>query len=603
MEELVRIENAVKERSYSWITAILFWCGLVVVSSLYLTIPLVSIFAYIFKVTAAQATWTSSAFSFFYALGFLFFGPLSDRYGRKQIILFGLIILTIVSPILGFLDSLPTLVVFRALQGVAAATFAPSALAYVVEIFPEEKRVTAIGFVSTGFLMAGIVGQVFSSFISQQLGWNSVFYCLGGIYFITAILVTLFIPKGGIQNKDGSLLVTYKQMGAVLTNKSLLFCYLITVTLLLSFVGMYATLGNYLSLKFNLGNQQILYIRSVGIIGMFLSPFAGRLVAKFGIYNVLRGGLTLAVIGLTILGFSSNLLFLIMMSVVFVAGISIIVPTLISLVSQLGGQARGIAVTLYTFILFIGATIGPIIAVSILKTGSYLLTFEVLAILLGIGLFVSFAIKPDKQDYQKSAKNEVEFMSQIQQNNKDKTYQNALNEVLETISVPIGYEFKKVHSGKQNDADVWIFRFEKANQKNNGLGGEHYSFTVDKDSHTILGITWMDQRFTSGQQLPSEKRTEELVKSFLNSIQVGLFDRLENHWIRPHDEIISVNGGEKITVTGMKYKCYLPDEDTWAWVIVGPDEKIITFEQGIKWEGGRVTEKWLHDNWLLENQY
>lgn len=193
-------------------------------------------------------------------------------------------------------------------------------------------------------------------------------------------------------------------------------------------------------------------------------------------------------------------------------------------------------------------------------------------------------------------------MSQIQQKNQEKAYQKALNNTLETISVPEGYEFKSVRSGKQNEADTWVFRYEKSNQENNGLGGEHYSFTVDQESHKILGITWMDQRFASGQQLPSEKQTEELVKSFLNWTQPGLFDRLENHWIRPHGEVITVNG-EKITIIGMKYKCYLPDNDTWAWVIVGPDERVMTFEQGIKWEGGRVTEKWLHDNWLLENQH
>lgn len=396
MAELARIENSVKGRSYFWVTATLFWCGLVIVSSLYVTIPLVSVFTDAFDVTAAQASWTSSAFSFFYALGFLFFGPLSERFGRKQIILSGLIILTIISPILGFLDSLPALIVLRGLQGIAAATFAPAALAYVVETFPFKKRVTAIGFVSTGFLMAGIVGQVFSSFISQQLGWNSVFYYFGVIYFMTTILVALLIPKVAIQNKDSNLLETFKQMGVVLTNKSLIYCYIITVTLLLSFVGMYTTLGNYLSLELNLENQQILYIRSVGIIGMLLSPFAGRLVEKFGIHYVLRGGITLAFTGLAVLGISANLLFLIIMSVIFVAGISLTVPTLISLVGQLGGQAQGIAVTLYTFILFIGATLGPIVAVSLLNTANYLLTFEFLAILLGMGLIVSFAIRPMK---------------------------------------------------------------------------------------------------------------------------------------------------------------------------------------------------------------
>ncbi|MBP3040461.1 MFS transporter [Bacillaceae bacterium Marseille-Q3522] len=377
-------------------TAILFWCGLVVVSCLYITIPLVTIFADSFAVTVDQAAWTSSAFSLFYALGFLVFGPLSDRYGRKKIIVFGLLALTIVTPILGVLDSLPALIFFRGLQGITAAAFAPAALAYVVEMFPIEKRVTAIAFVSTGFLMAGIAGQVFSSFISQQTGWNSVFYYLGGIYFLTTILVAMFLPKQNAQKNSGGLLEPFKQMGTILTKKSLLFCYFIAVTLLLSFVGMYTAFGNFLTEEFQLDSGQILVIRSVGIIAMLFSPFAGRFVAKFGIYRVLRGAIALAVIGLAILGISNSLPFLVFMSVIFVAGISLTIPTLISLVGQLGGQNQGIAVTLYTFILFIGATLGPIIAVSILKTGSYLFTFETFAALLGIGFLVSFAIGHEK---------------------------------------------------------------------------------------------------------------------------------------------------------------------------------------------------------------
>ncbi|PLR76158.1 MFS transporter [Bacillus sp. V3-13] len=386
------------ERSYSLMTAILFWCGLVVVSSLYTTIPLVSVFADAFEVTLTQATWTSSVFSFCYAVGFLFFGPLSDRYGRKQIILIGLGMLTVVSPIIGFFDSLSWLIALRAIQGIAAATFAPAALAYVVEMFPAEKRITTIGFVSTGFLMSGIVGQVISSLVSQYFGWNYVFYILGGVYLITTVLAAFFIPKGDVLQVKGNILAPFKQMGKVFIQKDLFLCYVVTITLLLSFVGMYTALGSYLSGPvFGLDSQNILYVRSIGILGMLVSPISGRLVTKFRIQTVLIGGLSLAVIGLAILGVSSNLPFLVVMSVVFVAGISITVPTLISLVGQLGGAARGIAVSLYTFILFIGATLGPVVAVGLLKTGSYLLTFEVLALLLGIGLIVSFLIKSRDQ--------------------------------------------------------------------------------------------------------------------------------------------------------------------------------------------------------------
>ncbi|WP_243237130.1 MFS transporter [Heliobacterium chlorum] len=385
-----------KRRNDSLIIAILFWCGLVVVSSLYVTIPLVSAISDTFKVKPDQAAWTGSVFSFFYAIGLLFFGPLSFRYGRKQIILFGLVSLAILSPLLGIIHNFLALVFLRGLQGFIASTFAPSALAYIVEFFSIRKRVTAISFVSTGFLTAGITGQVYSSYISQVQNWHAVFYYLGVVYLVTAIFVALLIPKGENQNQEDSLKKTIEQMAIIVKKKPLIFCYMITVTLLLSFVGMYTAFGNYLSTQFNLTSQQILSVRSAGIIGMLLCPFVGRFVERYGVYRVLRGGLSLAVLGLAFLGISSNLNLLIIISVVFVTGISITVPTLISLVGQLAGTLRGTAVTLYTFILFIGATLGPIVVTLLLKKGTVPFTFGVLALLLGIGLISSYAIKPER---------------------------------------------------------------------------------------------------------------------------------------------------------------------------------------------------------------
>lgn len=121
--------------------------------------------------------------------------------------------------------------------------------------------------------------------------------------------------------------------------------------------------------------------------------FAGRLAGKFGAKRVLQGGLLLATAGLVIIGISSNLPILIGMSIVFVTGIAISVPTLITLIGSIAGEARVIGVTLYTFILFIGATLGPIAAMNLMKFGSFILTFEVLAFIIGSGLLASFLVK------------------------------------------------------------------------------------------------------------------------------------------------------------------------------------------------------------------
>ncbi|HBS47328.1 MAG TPA: MFS transporter, partial [Paenibacillus sp.] len=154
-------------------TIILCWTGLVVMSSLYVTIPLITLFAQLFEISTMNAAAAGSTFSIGFAIGCLIYGALSDKYGRKTVIFAGLLFLALISLILGTVHSFAWILALRGLQGAAAATFSPVALAYAVEMYPAEKRVTTIGFISTGFLIAGIVGQVVSSMLSEHYGWNA----------------------------------------------------------------------------------------------------------------------------------------------------------------------------------------------------------------------------------------------------------------------------------------------------------------------------------------------------------------------------------------------------------------------------------------------
>ena len=386
-------ESTTPQVGYSFITTLLFWCGLVIVASNYLTIPLMTIFSNVFNTKISYVAWTGSAFSFCYAIGSLFSGPLSDHFGRKQVILTGLCILTFITLVIPIYSNLFWVIGLRSIQGFAAASFAPVAIAFVVDKFPARKVVTTIGFISSGFLISGIVGQIFSNYMSHQFGWQSVFYYTGLIYLFTAFLVHIFLPTTNTQQQDIHLKTMFQQFQKLLTDKNLIRAYLITITLLLTFVAFYTILGDYLIETFEMNEDNILYVRLVGIVGMLLAPFAGTLANRYGVIPILRSGLILAVLGISIVGLYSNLFFLVLMSVVFVAGIAITVPTLISLVGELGGENHGAAVSLYAFILFIGTSLGPLITVSLLKTGSYFIAFELLALVLGLSLIISFFIK------------------------------------------------------------------------------------------------------------------------------------------------------------------------------------------------------------------
>ncbi|MCZ8518313.1 MULTISPECIES: MFS transporter [Paenibacillus] len=382
-------------KNYSLMTVILCWSGLAVMSSLYVTIPLTTVFADIFGISLTQAAASGSGFSVGFAIGCLIYGPLSEAYGRKLVIVIGLIALALLSLLLGIgIDNFIGIVILRSLQGAAAATFSPVALAYAVEMFPAEKRVTAIGFISTGFLVAGIVGQVISSLVSHQYSWNAVFVMLAVVYTVTLLLVITGLPKEESRPNTTNLWDSIQKIPSLFKQKNLVLSYVIALVLLMSFVSMYTVLGNYLAgPDFGLSAQGILYIRSVGVIGMLISPFAGRLVQRFGVRTVLRWGLGVAIAGLASLGFGSSLALVIVKSVFFVAGIAVSVPSLISLIGQLGGTSRGIAVSVYTFILFAGTSIGPILSIRFMEWGSYTLTFLLLAIVLGTGLLAAILIR------------------------------------------------------------------------------------------------------------------------------------------------------------------------------------------------------------------
>jgi len=166
------------------------------------------------------------------------------------------------------------------------------------------------------------------------------------------------------------------------------------------------------------------------------------------------------------------------------------------------------------------------------------------------------------------------------------------------IDIPDNYKPKSVKKVHFNDIDAYLFRYGK--NKSKELMPEHFSFIVAEKSLKVLGFTLMDKKYSHLKML-SKKETEIIARDFFKNIDSSLNDELKNLWIEKHNEQIIVGGNEKITITGMKYKCFRPLKNDYAWVIVGFDGTIITYERDIKWnskEHKRITNKWLHDNWI-----
>lgn len=337
--------------------------ALLVLTQLYLAIPLLTYVGQSFRpatlgvVTFALAT----CFSLAYAGGFLLWGPLSDQYGRRPVMLVGLGALSTATLACAFAPSMPWLAGLRMLQGLTASSFAPVALAYLAEAVPTHHRAIAIGAMSTSFLVAGILGQVFAAWVALRWGWFWVFLTTGGGLVVVLPLIALMIKEPARTAVEGHLGHRFVALGKIAVRPAIVLLSCAHITLLLSFVAMYTALGPHLA-ELNLDPAAVIALRLVGLPGMFMALLVGPLAARFGMPGVAGTGYLVTAVGLALEAvLSQSLTGIAIGSLVFVVGVALAIPAMITQFGDLAVPDRAGGMALNGFVLFIGASIGPLI--------------------------------------------------------------------------------------------------------------------------------------------------------------------------------------------------------------------------------------------------
>ena len=345
-------------------TATLVVSALLVLTQLYAAIPLLAPISADLHGNATIAL--STAFSLTYAAGFLIWGPVSDHYGRRRIMALALGILIASTVCCALAPSLPVLAALRAIQGLSASGFAPVALAYLSEALEPPRRAGAIGAMSTSFLVAGIVGQVLASLVALHLGWRWFFPLCGGLLAValTVVLAVVHDAAPASGPSGSSLRGQFASLGRLAVRPAVLALSLAHVTLLMVFVAMYTGIGGHLETQ-GLRPTSIILIRLAALPAMFLSLGAGRLAARCSWAQTARLGFGVSALGM--LGealLAGSLAGLVACSVVYVAGVALAAPAMISLYGQVSAPNRGSGMALNGFILFVGTSAGPLLATS-----------------------------------------------------------------------------------------------------------------------------------------------------------------------------------------------------------------------------------------------
>ena len=133
--------------------------------------------------------WVTSAYMVTTMAGMPIFGKLSDMYGRKRFFIFGLGVFMIGSALCGVAHTIEQLSIFRAIQGVGAGALMPIAFTIVFDIFPPERRGKMVGLLGAVFGIASVVGPLLGAYITDNFGWEWVFYINLPIGIVSLFLI------------------------------------------------------------------------------------------------------------------------------------------------------------------------------------------------------------------------------------------------------------------------------------------------------------------------------------------------------------------------------------------------------------------------------
>ncbi|QNG59863.1 MFS transporter [Metabacillus idriensis] len=294
-------------------------------------------------------------------------GKWADQYGRRKMIIYGLIGLTLSMFVFYAFDSIWWLYASRVIGGIGAALLVPAIFAYVADITSMDQRAKGNSFVSAAMSLGIVVGPGIGGFLAD-FGLKMPFL-ISAIVSLAAVIFSILVLEES-ETKDATAMTMPKDNESMAKKmvRSISMPYFVplVITLVMSFglMAYESVLGLFVDNQFDATPQQIaLMITSTGIISVIVQLFVvDRVVRRYGEGMVLNIFLAVAAIGFLLSLFASSYILFFGVTLLIFLATSILRPVLNTLISKMAGDEQGFAMGMNNAYMSIGNILGPTLA-------------------------------------------------------------------------------------------------------------------------------------------------------------------------------------------------------------------------------------------------
>lgn len=286
-----------------YLTLAVTGAGIAAFSLLYAPQPVLPQIAQTYGLDAGGASLVISVATAGLAIAVLPIATLSEVIGRRKIIITSLVVSVLLGVLLPLAPNYPTLLVLRAVQGVAIAGFPGVAAAFLVEKLGVRGVAGAVGAMVAGNTIGGLLGRLATGFTTDLLGWQAALGSAAGIALVCAVIGLVCLrkqrqlaePCARVRSTGRGVL---SGLAAAVGKPVLLAQYSVALLGMGAFVALYnAATFRLTGEPLNLAPAVASLVFLAYAMGAVSSSLAGRLVGKFGRVGSLVSAIVTTVLG------------------------------------------------------------------------------------------------------------------------------------------------------------------------------------------------------------------------------------------------------------------------------------------------------------------